>query len=107
MRVFAQIKYGNISKVYALLFTADESLFFGLCGVMRAAAMRASSQTSTTSCNSALRSADCMLQFPEDRTRWRRHGTLHADPADAQEEHRDQRPQGLRHRQHRGAGQVD
>ena len=30
MRVFAQIKYGNISKVYALLFTADESLFFGL-----------------------------------------------------------------------------
>ena len=74
---------------------------------MRAAAMRAPSQTSTTSCNSALRSADCMLQFPEDRTRWRRHGTLHADPADAQEEHRDQRPQGLRHRQHRGAGQVD
>ena len=48
-----------------------------------------------------------MLQFPEDRTRWRRHGTLHADPADAQEEHQDQRPQGLRHRRHQGAGQVD
>ena len=30
MRVFAQIKYGNISKVYALIFTADESQFFGL-----------------------------------------------------------------------------
>ena len=48
-----------------------------------------------------------MLQFPEVRTRWRRHRLLHEDPAHREEDHQDPRPQELRHRRHRGAGQVD
>ena len=63
------------------------------CGVMRAAATHTPSPTFTTSSSSALRSADCTLQFPEDRTSWRRHGTLLEDPADDQEDHQEPRPQ--------------
>ena len=40
----------------------------------------------TTSSSSAQRSADCYLQSPEDRSSWRRHGILHADPAEVREE---------------------
>ena len=36
-----------------------------------------------------------MLQFPEVRTRWRRHRLLHEDPADQEEDHQDPRPQEL------------
>ena len=60
----------------------------------------------TTSSNSALRSADCDLQFPEDRTSWRRHSILHADPAEDREEDPDPRPQELRHRR-QGSGEAD
>ena len=60
----------------------------------------------TTSSSSAQRSADCYLQFPEDRSSWRRHGILHADPAEVREEDPDPRPQELRHRR-QGSGEAD
>ena len=76
------------------------------CGVMRAAATHTPSPTFTTSSSSALRSADCTLQFPEDRISWRRHGDLLEDPADDQEDHQDPGLRNSRHR-HRGAGHAD
>ena len=76
------------------------------CGVMRAAATHTPSPTFTTSSSSALRSADCTLQFPEDRTRGWRQGILPEDPADDQEDHQDPGLRNSRHR-HQGAGRVD
>ena len=63
------------------------------CGVMRAAATHTPSPTFTTSSSSALQIANCTLQFPEDRTSWRRHRTLHEDPVDDQGDHQGPRPQ--------------
>ena len=77
------------------------------CGVMRAAATHTPSPTFTTSSSSALRSADCTLQFPEDRTSWRRHGDLLEDPADDQEDHHQDPASGTPVISSQGAGQVD
>ena len=77
------------------------------CGVMRAAATHTPSPTFTTSSSSALRSADCTLQFPEDRTSWRRHGDLLEDPADDQEDHHQDPASGTPVIGIQGAGQVD
>ena len=84
----------------------NKGTFMIYCGVMRAAATHTPSPTFTTSSSSALRSADCTLQFPEDRTRGRRQGILLEDPADDQEDHQDPGLRNSRHR-HRGAGHAD
>ena len=81
--------------------------FKRVCGVMRAAATHTPSPTFTTSSSSALRSADCTLQFPEDRTSWRRHGDLLEDPADDQEDHHQDPASGTPVIGIQGAGQVD